>query len=342
MVRDKSGASSKTDVIRIKRDETDKDGKRIGCDVKSPLLAEGKENCHGRNPNTTTTTKNDSNENEKADEQFITNNNNTTQLSPSSLSASRGRSDIIRSDATNEIIRGVLRQKLSKMRHFVLNKAIHPDYLDSIFPSILRFFAPQTVMYNGGIAKIKEWKISCYLEVMEGGIPCTEPNLALLGVCRDLLACCNVLFAEWYRQQHSCNNSGGSKRSVKNSSLLFGNENQPPRVKRLMTFITRYTAAPGEQALLKHVDGAGKVDGSVVVALPIDRWSAPEEVNTFEGHGGGLTFWDGKCSSTGRPHELKYDTRCGDVAFIDRAVWHQANPISKGTRWALVIFYKVF
>ena len=25
----------------------------------------------------------------------------------------------------------------------------------------------------------------------------------------------------------------------------------------------------------------------------------------------------------------------------DRAVWHQANPITKGTRWALVIFYDV-
>jgi hypothetical protein len=24
-----------------------------------------------------------------------------------------------------------------------------------------------------------------------------------------------------------------------------------------------------------------------------------------------------------------------------RAVWHQADPITKGTRWALVIFYKV-
>jgi quercetin dioxygenase-like cupin family protein len=39
--------------------------------------------------------------------------------------------------------------------------------------------------------------------------------------------------------------------------------------------------------------------------------------------------------------EIDYDTRSGDVAFIDKGVWHQANPISKGTRWALVIFYKV-
>ena len=80
----------------------------------------------------------------------------------------------------------------------------------------------------------------------------------------------------------------------------------------------------GEQALLKHVDGAGKVDGSVVVALPIDRWSAPEEVNSFEGHGGGLTFWDGR-NGKGGHQEIDYATRCGDVAFIDRAVWHQGE-----------------
>jgi hypothetical protein len=79
-----------------------------------------------------------------------------------------------------------------------------------------------------------------------------------------------------------------------------------------MTFITRYTPAPGEQALLKHVDGAGKVDGSLVLALPI------EEENSFEGHGGGLTFWDGKDPRTGRPVEVHYDTRSGDVGFIDR------------------------
>lgn len=87
-----------------------------------------------------------------------------------------------------------------------------------------------------------------------------------------------------------------------------------------MTFVTRYTPAPGEQALQKHVDGAGKVDGSVVVALPIDRWSAPAQTNSFEG--GGLTFWDGKDQTSGRPLETHYDTRCGDVAFIDRYVCH--------------------
>ena len=77
---------------------------------------------------------------------------------------------------------------------------------------------------------------------------------------------------------------------------------------------------------MKHVDGAGKVDGSVVVALPVDKWSAPEEENSFIGHGGGITFWDGKSSNhstsnkenPNTPQEIHYETRSGDIAFIDR------------------------
>ena len=71
----------------------------------------------------------------------------------------------------------------------------------------------------------------------------------------------------------------------------------------------------------KHVDGAGKVDGSIVVALPIDRWSATEEENSFIGHGGGITFWDGKKDpTTMQQQEIHYETRSGDIAFIDRYV----------------------
>ncbi|KAL9186042.1 hypothetical protein ACHAXT_005280 [Thalassiosira profunda] len=236
-------------------------------------------------------------------------------------------------DVQRQITKGVVRAKLSKRRHLVLPRAISPAYLDELMPAIVAdLFEPQTVTYNGGVANIKNWKISCYLEVMEGGVPCTNPHEGLRDHCRDLLETCNALFASWYRQQHACNDSTTSKYKV--------NENGDPIVSRLMTFITRYTPAPDENALLKHVDGAGKVDGSVVVALPIDRWTAPHDVNSFEGHGGGLTFWDGRRSAAAS-EGIVYDTRSGDVAFIDRAVWHQANPITKGTRWALVIFYKV-
>ena len=224
--------------------------------------------------------------------------------------------DIIRQNVIQkEIPKGVLRKKLSKMRHLVINGAIQTPYLEELFKnSILPLFDPQTVTYNGGVAKIKEWKISCYLEVMEGGIPCTNPNTQLKECCEPLLNSCNELFIAWYKQQHACN-----KKKV---GGVVGNRDL--KVKRLMTFITRYTPAPGEQALLKHVDGAGKVDGSVVVALPIDRWSGSERDNSFEGFGGGLTFWDGR-GENGRPKEIDYDTRSGDIAFIDRAVWHQGE-----------------
>lgn len=232
---------------------------------------------------------------------------------------------IVRKSAIQEITKGVIRKKLAKQRHLVIEKCINTNYLDSLFPQILQNFQPQTVTYNGGIAKATEWKNSCYLEVMEGGVPCTNPNEKLKSICMPLLNECNDVFKVWYKQQHACN----------------GKVKEDIAVHRLMTFITRYTKIPGEQpGLLKHVDGAGKVDGSLVVALPIDRWSGPEEKFSFEGYGGGLTFWDGK-DANGQPLEIDYATRSGDVAFIDRAVWHQANPITRGTRWALVIFYKV-
>ena len=144
---------------------------------------------------------------------------------------------ITRSTVQKEICRQVLRQKLAKQRHLVVPKAFHPDYLDSLFPETLRLFAPQTVHYNGGVAAVKEWKISCYLEVMDGGIPCTDPNLDLLQLYTPLLDECNDLFLYWYRQQHACNKN-------KNTSSVT-------KCQRIMTFLTRYTPNPGEQALLK-------------------------------------------------------------------------------------------
>eukprot|EP00815_Leptocylindrus_aporus_P003445 CAMPEP_0116053972 /NCGR_PEP_ID=MMETSP0322-20121206/2511_1 /TAXON_ID=163516 /ORGANISM="Leptocylindrus danicus var. apora, Strain B651" /LENGTH=82 /DNA_ID=CAMNT_0003537249 /DNA_START=261 /DNA_END=506 /DNA_ORIENTATION=+ len=82
---------------------------------------------------------------------------------------------------------------------------------------------------------------------MPGGLPCPNPNVKLCMECQPLLNACNDIFYEWYVQQHP---------AVKNLS-----KRKRLGVERLMTFVTRYTAAPGEQALLKHIDGAGKVDG---------------------------------------------------------------------------------
>ena len=106
---------------------------------------------------------------------------------------------------------------------------------------LLKLFDPQKVTYNGGIANIKEWKISCYLEVMDGGVPTANPNTDLLRLFTPLLDECNNLFLYWYRQKSACNTSKFSS-TVKKGNI---------KCSRLMTFITRYTPAPGEQALLK-------------------------------------------------------------------------------------------
>ena len=222
-----------------------------------------------------------------------------------SMSATTCSSGMAKDGIAKEITRGVIRAKLAKMRHLVIQQGIRPAYLDGIMPAIIENFHPQTVTYNGGIAKVKEWKLSCYMEVMEGGVPCADLDLNMLDICLPLLECCDDLFASWYRQQHSCNDAGGRRKipvatknkgkDVSEGVLVRGEENiangeeQAPagpggnnekatqkqkqqqrqstddgiKVKRLMTFITRYTAAPNENALLKHVDGAGKVDGSV-------------------------------------------------------------------------------
>jgi hypothetical protein len=52
---------------------------------------------------------------------------------------------IIKSGVIEEITKQVVRKKLAKQRHLVIEKAIHPEYLDSLFPTLLSNFQPQTV-----------------------------------------------------------------------------------------------------------------------------------------------------------------------------------------------------
>ncbi len=147
---------------------------------------------------------------------------------------SRSSCAVVRHNVTKEICKGVIRSKLTKRRHLVVKEGINPSYLKEIFPTIIQNFQPQHVQYNGGIANITTWKISCYLEVMDHGIPTTQPNLVLQQHCLPLLNQCNDLFLFWYQQQHNA--------SIQSKTI---------RCRRLMTFITRYTPAPNEQALLK-------------------------------------------------------------------------------------------
>merc|ERR1712113_1261573 len=100
---------------------------------------------------------------------------------------------------------------------------------------------------------------------------------------------------------------------------------QSVEVSVMNAFVTRYRPIQEEDQLKKHIDGSN-VDGSVVLALPTD--------DPFEG--GALHVWDGKPQ-----REFVYQMRAGDALFLENAVWHQAKPISCGTRWALVLFLRV-
>ena len=179
------------------------------------------------------------------DTQNENNSNNTISSDPLDAKERSKLPEFVRSNVLPDISRQVVRRKLAKQRHAVIEKAVDPSYLDSLFPDMLRLFNPQTVYYNGGIAQVPEWKISCYLEVMPGGVPTTEPNVELLQHFTPLLNACNELFAFWYQQQHACNHKNTASSS--SSSLKKGTF----QCHRLMTFITRYTPQPGEQALLK-------------------------------------------------------------------------------------------
>ena len=35
------------------------------------------------------------------------------------------------------------------------------------------------------------------------------------------------------------------------------------------------------------------------------------------------------------------NVKAGDLCYLDRAVWHQAMPITDGVKWAIIIFFKV-
>lgn len=204
----------------------------------------------------------DNDPNDGANNAAIATANHPTIPTLSTSSSSLSLASFVRDGVGPEICKKVIRAKLAKQRHLVIRQAIDPTYLDTLFPQLLQLFDPQTVHYNGGIAQITEWKISCYVEVMPGGIPTAHPNTALLQVLEPLLEQCNHLFLHWYRQQHACNNNHPSN-SYFSKKRLVEKENQPrtrpdatptttvQRCQRLMTFVTRYTPQPGEQALLK-------------------------------------------------------------------------------------------
>lgn len=67
------------------------------------------------------------------------------------LTSSAVESSLIRDGVESEISKRVIRQKLAKLRHLVIEKGIAPEYLDVLFPLLLKHFQPQTVM----VCKVK-------------------------------------------------------------------------------------------------------------------------------------------------------------------------------------------
>ena len=194
-----------------------------------------------------------------------------------------------------------------KDRHTLVERAVRPDYLQTLFPDIKRTFKPQPIDYTQkvGYSRYRNWKISCYLRAWPQWTPRIAPHMPLVEVMDPVLDECVSQFKKWY------NDLWG----LRESEVIIMN-----------SFVTRYRTEEGETQLKKHVDGR-HVDGSVILALPTDC--------PFEG--GKLTVWEKR---KGELKEFEYAMKPGDIMFLDNMIWHQAHPITSGERWALVLFLK--
>ena len=245
-----------------------------------------------------------------------------------------------------------------KKKFAVLEGALAPELVERTFRSFAEGFVPQTI----STSVYPKWVISRYMEVsareqhvkggQQGG---ATPDLELLEKCRPLLDACDKIFRECFvalhgprvrRQQQpprvmaaaapaapaaadGGENDGSSSSAAAAAAAAAAAEASDDGydVRRLQSFVTRYRPLPGENTLAKHVDGI-TIDGTVVVGMPTDT--------PFDG--GGLTIWEGHPDEPLATHN--FPMRPGDVCFLDKLVWHQANPITTGERWAIVIFYR--
>eukprot|EP00434_Breviolum_minutum_P042080 symbB.v1.2.037438.t1/scaffold5434.1/size28417/1 len=189
--------------------------------------------------------------------------------------------------------------------HALKSAVIKPKRLQNLFPEIKNCYVQQPLDYGRNSRYGDDWRISCYLVVMENWKPKIMPHEPMLRCLGDVMNECVRSFETWY-----C-----SLKGFKPGSKPFSVMN---------AFVTRYRPLHGEDELKKHIDGAN-VDGSCILALPTDE--------PFEG--GALHVWDGKPKQ-----ELVYKMSPGDCMFMDTKIWHQAKPITSGCRWALVLFLK--
>lgn len=194
---------------------------------------------------------------------------------------------------------------VKSLRHELVPGVVCPAHLETLFPAMKDAYVPQELDYGRNSRYGDRWRISCYLVVMENWKPKILPHEPMVQCMAPVMNACTEKFRKWH-----CGRRGVS--SVE--------------VSVMNAFVTRYRAVQEEDQLKKHIDGAN-VDGSVILALPTD--------DPFEG--GALHVWDGKP----KQQEFVYSMRAGDAIFLDNAVWHQAKPITSGTRWALVLFLRV-
>mmetsp|Transcript_5052 Transcript_5052/g.14906 ORF Transcript_5052/g.14906 Transcript_5052/m.14906 type:complete len:360 (+) Transcript_5052:123-1202(+) len=190
------------------------------------------------------------------------------------------------------------------LRHEMEEQVIPAQELQVLFPEMRDAYVQQPLDYGRNSRYGDRWRISCYLVVMENWKPKIMPHEPMVRCMTPTMNRCTQAFARWYCRIYSL-------ASVE--------------VDVMNAFVTRYRALQEEDQLKRHIDGSN-VDGSVILALPTD--------DPFEG--GALHVWDGKPQK-----QHVYQMRPGDCIFMDNAVWHQAMPISKGTRWALVLFLRL-
>lgn len=190
------------------------------------------------------------------------------------------------------------------LHHELMPGVVPAAELEARLPAMKEAYCQQPLDYGGHSRYGDTWRISCYMVVMESWKPKIEPHEPMVKCMTPIMDQCTEAFGHWYCRL----------RGLPSVNVHVMN-----------AFVTRYQAVEDEDQLKKHIDGAN-VDGSVVLALPTD--------DPFEG--GALHVWDGKPQQ-----EFVYHMRPGDALFLDNAVWHQAMPITSGTRWALVLFLRL-
>mmetsp|Transcript_6182 Transcript_6182/g.17165 ORF Transcript_6182/g.17165 Transcript_6182/m.17165 type:complete len:351 (-) Transcript_6182:67-1119(-) len=190
------------------------------------------------------------------------------------------------------------------LHHELIEEGVARADLDARFPAMKDAYVQQPLDYGRNSRYGDKWRISCYLVVMENWKPKIEAHPAMVECMGPVMDKCTDAFARWY-----C--------GIKSLASID--------VSVMNAFVTRYRPVHEEDQLKKHIDGSN-VDGSVILALPTD--------DPFEG--GELYVWDGKPQK-----EYVYRMNPGDLLFLDNAVWHQAKPITSGTRWALVLFLRL-